>query len=149
MDELNAVTQVRGGSPARRLGGMTLVEILIAMLILAGGLLSMASVQIQSLQGGQRGRHLTQASILAASQIEQLQRVRWSNLPATSWTAPVGAAQVLRRADPDQTYAISWRVTTLVPNATRAIDVRVTWTEATGRARSVTMSSIRQNHEAL
>ena len=128
---------------------MTLVEVLIAMLILAGGLLAVASVQIQSLQGGQRGRHLTQASILAASQIEQLQRARWTSIPATSWTPATDAAQVVQRADPDQNYTISWRITTLTPNVTRAIDVRVSWTESTGQNRSVTMSSIRHNHEAL
>lgn len=128
---------------------MTLVEVLITMLILAGGLLSMASVQLQSMQGGQYGRHLTQATSLAASQLEQLQLARWTSIPATAWTAPVAAAAIQQRADVDQPYAVSWRITTLTPNVTRAIDVRVNWTEASGRARSVTLSTIRHNHEAL
>jgi Tfp pilus assembly protein PilV len=128
---------------------MTLVEVLVTMLILAGGLLSMASVQIQSMQGGQYGRHLTQASSLAASQLEQLQLTTWPQIPATSWTAPVTANAIQNRVDADQTYAISWRISTLVPNVTRAIDVRVNWTEANGRNRVVTLSSIRHNHEAL
>lgn len=128
---------------------MTLIEVLIAMMILAGGLLTMASVQIQSMRGGQQGRHLSQASILAASRLEQLQATRWTDIPATAWTPPVPASAVLSRADIDQPYSISWRISTLVPNRTRAIDVRVTWTEANGRNRVVTLSSIRQNYEAL
>lgn len=128
---------------------MTLVEVLLTMLILAGGLLSMASVQLQSMQGGQYGRHLSQATSLAASQLEQLQMTTWLNIPVTGWTAPVAANAVQGRADADQPYAISWRISTLTPNVTRAIDVRVTWTEANGRNRAVTLSSIRHNHEAL
>ena len=62
---------------------MTLVEVLLTMLILAGGLLSMASVQLQSMQGGQYGRHLSQATSLAASQLEQLQQATWPNIPVT------------------------------------------------------------------
>lgn len=135
-------------SDSRR-GGMTLVEVLIAMTILAGGLLTMASVQIQSMQGGQRGRHLTTASNLAASELEQLQRTRWTAIPDTGWTTPTSATSIVNRADPDQAYAVSWRIDTIVPDRTKAIDVRVTWTDATGRTRAVTLSSIRQNHEGL
>jgi len=128
---------------------MTLVEVLIAMTILAGGMLTMASVQIQSMQGGQRGRHLSTAANLATSQIERLQRTRWTAIPDSGWTSPQPASAILQRNDADQAYAISWRIDTLVPNQTKAIDVRVTWTDGTGRDRGVTLSSIRHNHEAL
>ena len=146
-DATHASRAIRPGDVRR--SGMTLVEILIAMMILTGGLLVMASVQIQSMQGGQRGRHLNQAAILGASQLEKLQGMRWTSIPATNWTAPVAASSVLQRDEADQDYAISWRIATLVPNSTKAIDVRVTWTESTGQSRTVTLSSIRQNHEAL
>ena len=55
----------------------------------------------------------------------------------------------MQRADADQAYALSWRVTTQIPDQTKAIDVRATWTDATGLNRTVTVSSIRHNHEAL
>jgi len=45
-------TRARPGSRK----GFTLIELMIAMVILAGGLLTMATVQIESMQGGQRGR---------------------------------------------------------------------------------------------
>jgi Tfp pilus assembly protein PilV len=133
----------------RRSEGLTLVELLIAMMILAGGLLTMAGVQLQSIQGGQRGRHLTHATTVAASQLERLQRERWTNIPATGWTAPVAPDQIIQRTDADQPYTVSWRITSVVPNTTRAIDVRVSWAESTGDNRSLTMSSLRHNHEAL
>lgn len=133
----------------RRRSGMTLVEVLLAMMILGGGLLAMASVQLQSIKGGQRGRHLSTAANLATSQLEQLQRTRWTAIPDTGWTAPTSATGVVQRADADQAYALSWRVTTQIPDQTKAIDVRATWTDATGLNRTVTVSSIRHNHEAL
>lgn len=133
----------------RRRSGMTLVEVLLAMMILGGGLLTMASVQLQSIKGGQRGRHLSTAANLATSQLEQLQRTRWTAIPDTGWTTPTSATGVVQRADADQAYALSWRVTTQIPDQTKAIDVRATWTDATGRNRAVTVSSIRHNHEAL
>ena len=149
MEELAEGCTVRVNPRKRRSGGMTLVEVLLAMMILAGGLLTMASVQIQSMKGGQRGRHLTSAANLAASQLERLQRTRWTQIPDTGWTPPTTAASVLQRDDADQAYAISWRVATILPNRTKAIDVRVTWTDATGRNRRMIVSSIRQNHEAI
>ena len=130
-------------------GGMTLLETLVAMMILGGGLLTMASVQLESIRGAQRGRHLSAATNLANSQIEQLQRAPWTDIGDTSWTAPVAANQIVQRNDLDQSYSVSWRVSTLTPCLTKNLDVRVNWTEPTGRARSVTVSSIRHNHEAL
>ena len=49
----------------------------------------------------------------------------------------------------EQSYTLSWRIANVVPNWTRAIDVRVTWEEANDSDRSVTLSSIRYNRERL
>lgn len=134
---------------SKRMGGMTLLETLVAMMILGGGLLTMASIQMHSIRGAQQGRHLSTATNLAHSQIEQLQRAPWTEVDDTSWTTPVTASQVVQRIDLDQNYAISWRIATMTPSSTKALDVRVDWNESNGRNRSVTVSSIRHNHEAL
>ena len=131
--------------------GFTLVEMMIALVILAGGMLTMASVQLEALRGGQRGRHLGQATAIAESQLEQLQRERWTNIPATAWTAPIVVTHDVDAAAAEQesTYLVSWRITTLTPGKTRALDVRVSWAESSGSNRSVTLSSIRNNYEGL
>ncbi|MDG2049684.1 MAG: prepilin-type N-terminal cleavage/methylation domain-containing protein [Myxococcota bacterium] len=132
-----------------RQNGMTLLETLVAMMILGGGLLTMASVQMESIRGAQRGRHLSAAANLANSQIEQLQRAPWTEIADTSWTTPVSATQIVQRNDLDQAYSVSWQVLTLTTDLTKTLDVRVNWTESSGRSRSITVSSIRHNHEAL
>ncbi len=132
--------------------GLTLVEVMIALVILAGGLLTMATVQMQSMQGGQRGRHLTNATAIAETQLEQLQRLGWGQLGVTAWTAPVQVSNAVQDAagtQVEQAFNLSWRITDLVAGKTRSIDVRVDWTEADGRARTVALSSVRHNYEAL
>lgn len=140
---------MKAPNPSKRTRGMTLLETLVAMMILGGGLLTMASIQMHSIRGAQQGRHLSAATNLAHSQIEQLQRAPWTEVDDTSWTTPVTGSQVVQRIDLDQNYAISWRIATMAPSSTKALDVRVDWTESNGRNRSVTVSSIRHNHEAL
>ena len=49
----------------------------------------------------------------------------------------------------EQTYAASWLIQDIIPNETRSIDIRVTWTESDGRARSVAASTLRFNRENL
>jgi Tfp pilus assembly protein PilV len=122
---------------------------MIALMILSGGLLTMASVQLQSIKGGQRGRHFTMASTIAASQIERLQRQSWGNVAVTNWTAAVSSQAILARTEADLDYSLQWRIADLVASKTRTIDVRVSWIEQSGQNRSLTMSSIRHNHEAL
>ncbi len=136
----------------RRSQGLTLVEVMISLVILAGGLLTMATVQMQSMQGGQRGRHLTNATTIAETQLEQLQRLGWGQLAVTGWTAPVvvnNAVQDAGGTQTEQAFNLSWRITDLVVGKTRAIDVRVNWAESDGRARTVALSSVRHNYEAL
>ncbi len=138
--------------PSRRRNGLTLIEMLIALSILAGGLLSMATIQVQTMKSSQRGRHLSQATSLVESQLEQLQRERWTNIPAVGWTAPQTITNQVERdndLEGEQAYQVSWRITTLTIDKTRSIDVRVSWVEADGLTRNVAISSIRNNFEAL
>lgn len=141
----------RAARPRAGSAGFTLIEMMIALVILAGGMLSMASVQLEALRGGQRGRHLAQATAIAESQLEQLQRERWTNIPATAWTAPIAVVNSVDSAvvEAEQTFLVNWRITTITPNKTRAIDVQVAWAEANGSNRNVLLSSVRNNYEGL
>ncbi len=139
----------RAARSPRSRAGLTLIELMIALMILSFGLLAMANVQLESMRGSQRGRHFTQASVIAASQLERLQGLSWASIPVAAWTAPGPAQAVMARTEPDVTYTVQWRVTAVVPGRVRAIDVRVAWTEASGRARQFTLSGVRNNFEAL
>lgn len=136
----------------RMRGGFTLVEIVIALGVFAVGSLALAAMQLHAMRGGSGGRHATQAAAIAESQMEEFQRLRWTDLTTTggSFATPVTRTNLVQ-GTPDEvemTYLVDWRVANVEVGWTRSIDIRVSWDEA-NRTRSVVLSSIRYNREAL
>ena len=139
----------------RERAGFTLLEIAIALGIFAVGMLGLTAMQLHAMRSGSSGRHATQAAAIAQSQMEQLQRLRWTDADladtAGAFTAPVTQTNTVQ-GDPNQvemTYAVDWRIADVEPGWTRAIDVRVTWDEEKRPNRSVVLSSLRFNREGL
>ena len=133
-----------------REAGFTILEIMIAMSILAFGLLSVALMQLQAVNGSRSGRHTTQASVIARDQMETFQRLAWGAAqlaPTAGWSAPV---TVDNQPDgggggPEQSYSVAWRVTDVDPAWIKNVDVRVTWNEPSFPNRTLTISSTRYN----
>ena len=132
MDQLNRPTAE--AAPARRRAGMTLVEVMIATVLLSFGLLAMLALQLHAMRGGQRGRHYTEAAQIARDRMELLYRTPWTDAAAqpTAWTAPVA---VTNNVDLDgagtaqeQAFNVDWRITANGADL-RQFDVRVTWYE--------------------
>ena len=139
-------------APETRRGGMreglTLIEVMIALTILAVGLLTLATMQLEALRGGRSGVADSFATALAQDKMEDLQRMSWANgdLAATgNWAT----AQTRTHPANGQTYLVDWRVNDVIANWTRSIDVRVTWNGPRRANRSRVLSSIRYNREAL
>jgi len=143
-----AVRRARGRS------GFTLIEVMFALAILAGGLLAMLAVQVQALKQGRYGRHTTEAMQIARDQMEFFTRLPWSAaaVQPVAWTAPtVMNVQVQNEggAVAEQAFNVSWRISAAAVNPNmRNIDVRVTWVEQDARAgfrRSYVLSSNKSN----
>ena len=128
--------------------GLTLIEVMIALTILAVGLLTLATMQLEALRGGRSGASDTFATALAQDKMEELQRMSWANadLAATgNWVTEETETHPVN----GQTYLVDWRVTDLVADWTRSIDVRVKWDGPRRPNRSRILSSIRYNREDL
>jgi prepilin-type N-terminal cleavage/methylation domain-containing protein len=150
------VEQLMPASPAsahRSRGGFTLLEVSIAIGVFAIGMLGLSAMQLHALRGGGSGRHATQAAAIAQSQMEQLDRLRWTDLATTAgaFTAPVTVSNLVQAdtTESEMSYAVSWRIADVQPGWTRSIDVRVTWDEPKRPNRSVVLSSLRFNREGL
>ena len=142
---------------ASRRAGFSMIEMMLAMTILAAGLLAMLTAQIHALRQGKYGRHTTEAMQIARDQMELLTRLPW-DAPAAqpqAWTAP--AAVVLsfqndQGAVQQQQFNVSYRVTSAPFNSDlRTIDVDVQWNEAEAPAaappRRYVLSSSKVNVE--
>jgi len=131
--------------------GFTLIEVMISATILAVGLLALAAMQVSAMRGGKQGRHTTEAAAAARSQLEQFNRMQWSALNATGgWVAPTPVSNpgntVQTTGGPaiEEPYNIQWRITDLIVNQTKSIDVQVTWTDNTnGLQKTLVLSTIK------
>lgn len=123
---------------ARSEAGFTLIEVMVALGILAAGLLTVAAAQLYAMQGGSSGRHSSDAATIAHSWVENLQRMSFDDaaLAQTNglWTDPVEEPMV------EMTYRRQYRVRD-VDDTLKAVDVRVTWDEPKRPGRSLTLSS--------
>jgi hypothetical protein len=160
MERLNRRPRQRG--PAGRRDGLTLVEVMIASVLLAFGLLAMLALQLHAMRGGQVGRHYTQAAQIARDQMELIQRLPWNNPGAqpTGWTVPAAVTADVETegggTTTEQTYLLDWRIAAdpAAPLVLRQIDVRVTWYEEqdepapTPPRRRYAMTSVRFNDES-
>jgi prepilin-type N-terminal cleavage/methylation domain-containing protein len=140
----------------RRSEGFTLIEVVVAMGILATGWLAVSAAQLYAMRGGRSGRHTTDAAEIAQAQIENFQRMTFldSDLdPTGGFTAPLTVPVNVETASGvpalEQNYVLSWRITNgpLVSGRVflKTIDVRVDWYEPNRRGRSYTITTMRHN----
>jgi type IV pilus assembly protein PilV len=129
----------------RRRGGMTLVEIMVAMVVLSFGLLGVAALQVRAITEGSGGQHLSDAGAIARNRVEELNRIAWDatllNDSAGAWSA---ASSITPR---DQTYArserIAWDNAAVTDVVIKTVEVRVTWDDTKRQNRQVLLTSAR------
>jgi len=131
------------------------MEAVVALSILAIGLLAMLGMQLQAVRQSEWGRHTTEAGRIARDQLEMFSRLSWTDpqLQDTNWTALVPVDITVQSSQgtlQGQRFNVQSRITTDPGNAfLRQIDVRVLWTEADQAAaappRRYAVSSIRYN----
>jgi len=67
-------------------GGFTLLEVLVAMVILAVGLLGMASLSVGIIKANELSKEVSSATTCAREKMEDVERLGYANTPATSGT---------------------------------------------------------------
>ena len=105
--------------------GFSLIEVLVALVILSISLLALAGLMVQSTKNSSWGSHLTEAATLAQDVLERFRGVRPQTdiLEGTNFDQVTAASGI--------TYTRTWTVTTNVPDSTlRNIEITVTWTDS-------------------
>ncbi|MBW2063681.1 MAG: hypothetical protein JRJ03_01990 [Deltaproteobacteria bacterium] len=128
----------RGGESREEIlkkqGGSLLVEVIVAISILAVGLLGIASMQVSSIRGNSTAMSVTEASCLSADRLEKLMSLPYSHsdLSAGNHADP----------SPPAGYTITWSVTDDFPlQGTKTVIVTTTWIDH-GVSKSVSMQRV-------
>jgi type IV pilus assembly protein PilV len=100
-------------------GGFTLIEILIAMVILSISLLALAGLMATTTQNTSLGGHITEAATFAQDRLEQFRVTQWVNIVTGTDTTPPGSTGIV--------YTRSWNV---VDNGNiKTITITISWTD--------------------
>ena len=104
-----------------REGGFTIIEVILAISILAIGLLAIANMQVTAIQGNSSARRMSERVTWAQDKFEELMTLSYSHADL----AQSGNTHV--EATPPAGYTVQWDVTdnTPVPN-TKLVTVTVT-----------------------
>jgi type IV pilus assembly protein PilV len=118
--------------------GFSLIELLIAMSVLALGMLAAASMQYSAVRNNTQGNVSTQASMLAKAQLEMLknQNIGSAVLVPGDYNDP---SPIDENGNPGGIYNRFWRIDPL-GTAARRIRVTVQWTKF-GEPRRVVVRS--------
>jgi prepilin-type N-terminal cleavage/methylation domain-containing protein len=107
----------------KRSKGFSLIEVIIALFILAISLLALAGLMVSTTRNNSWGGHLTEAATLAQDKLEQLRATPFGmialNTPITD--NPVGSTYV--------TYTRSWVAVPNITNTLNVITITVSWTD--------------------
>ena len=132
---------------ARSQRGLTLVEMMIAMIILSIGLLGVAGLQVRAITEGSGGRHLSEASAMARNRVEELGRLAWDDTDLDDSTGawvtdptPITGLDGVAYTLADR---IDWDDADPAEVQLKSIEVRVTWNDEKRQNRQVLLTSAR------
>ena len=106
--------------------GMTMVELMIALVVLSIGLLGIAAIFPSGRRFSNRDRLLTTATDLALQKMEQIRTYAYSDPNLTVGVHPTSLGETV---GPNNNYTRWWTVSQIATDL-RCADVRVTWTGA-------------------
>lgn len=112
---------------SKKSNGFSLIEVLIALVILSISLLALAGLMAQTTKNNSFGNHMTEASTFAQSQLEGLRALSFNSMTA-------GADVVTGSTGQD--YTRSWVITKNTTNAETTITL--SWSDPTNHSISFT-----------
>ncbi len=103
--------------------GFSLIEVLIALVILSVSLLALAGLMVTTTRTNSFGGHLTEAVTFAQQRLEQLRAAPYNTIVTSG--APVIEHGVHSGID----YSMSWVVAPNADNSLRRVTMAVTWND--------------------
>jgi Tfp pilus assembly protein PilV len=117
------------------MAGVGLIEVLITLVIIAGGVMAMSRLQGLLLTSAASSRQLSDASFMAQREIENLRSKDWDSLTSKTLDPETGTTA---------TYSVQYTVTDTGAAGQmqfKTVQVTVSWTDAQGQVRTYTAST--------
>ena len=111
--------------------GFTLIEVLVALIILSFSLLALAGLMVTTTKNNSFGSHMTEAATFAQDKLEELRAIKWENLIEGNNTDQQGGSTGIN-------YTRNWNVTT--NGSLKTITINVNWNDRT--AHSIRLVSV-------
>jgi len=141
--------------------GFTLVEVLVAIVILAIGVLATTKLQLSFIQGNAKARYLTEGSAMAQTRIEELMGLPYADVllseraddldgvagldDATDATADHSATEQFN-ASASKSYKFFWNIAPDAPEVgLKTVNVIVQWPDEKNIQRQVNYTFIKGN----
>jgi Tfp pilus assembly protein PilV len=126
---------------AKKTRGVSLVEALVAFLVMGLGLLALSSMQMNLSFNADVARQRSEAVRLAERHIDKLRSYTSLTTGAINWSnlASVANDSVIQS---NTAYTLTAVLVGATADALRSVNVDVTWTDRTGAAQSVSMATV-------
>jgi len=121
-------------SPLIKEKGFSLIEVLIAMVILSVALLGLAGLMVTTTRNSSLGSHLTEAATFAQDRLEAMRVTPWLNVASGADT--IQGSTGIR-------YTRTWNVATLAnpspppADLEKTVNITVTWNDGTNHSISL------------
>jgi len=108
--------------------GFSLIEVLIALVILAISLLALAGLMATTVKNNSFGGHITEASTLAQDKLEEFRAMRWDDIQVT----PPGPDTDNRSGSTGIAYTRNWTV--VQAGNIKTITITINWNDRTNHS---------------
>lgn len=123
--------KLKGRDMSRGERGFTLIEVMVALGILAFGILAIATMQVSGLSGTTKANYVTQRTVVAMDRMEQLMGMSYTAVQAESGTTTEGIYSINTQVQANTPIQNTLQITVIVtgqekgvPRKTRLVCIR-------------------------
>jgi prepilin-type N-terminal cleavage/methylation domain-containing protein len=118
---------------SKEMNGFTLIEVLIALIILSIALLALAGLMVTTTKNNSFGSHMTEAATFAQDKLEELRAMGWKNVPEGT-----GSDQKSGSTNINYIRIRNWTVAT--NGVLKTITISINWQDMTSH--SIRLTSV-------
>ncbi|SME94233.1 prepilin-type N-terminal cleavage/methylation domain-containing protein [Pseudogulbenkiania subflava] len=123
-------------APSPRQRGFSILEVLITLVVLAGGLLAIGGLYGKIMNGSAAAKERSEAVVLAEKKLEELRYALYSSI--ASGSDSVNAAT---GSGSSANFSRSWSVASSTSPAYKTVTVTVSWTDSRNQSQSAVLTS--------